>query len=431
MSINQGLGKDKESKSSSSSGSPSTSKLASKGWASKMAFLNPKRKPSLPLQSHYLSLPVGGTATSPTGMYMMHSEDLSVTEFAKLAGITILQEEDDPTTFEESQVNIGDEVHVHRRGSSAELSVAAAAAGGCVLDCAAPGTSGQSAGNTLTSDRNLTVGSNGSDRGGSRKTNIWDPQFWADPVRDGATSKLLLPSASTSSLPITSGSGLFAPQPFPAPIRNSAPNSPKLKPQSALPSSGLSSGVSSPVPARTPTRSNAARLSPTAVATDSSAALAQRRINSCSPPALIPAAGSKPGSEIDRARHCTSSGVSLERVDQLPGPPMDAIQLSQDLGRRRSFSSLTAVALEMESGDSGQAGDHWNGTFEQAPVYECSFSANGSTSSSNTAAFTLGPGIESYQTSTISHLITSSIDFCNTTSTQVRDTLTVFTIGNT
>ncbi|KAF9899131.1 hypothetical protein EC991_009526, partial [Linnemannia zychae] len=356
MSICQGLVKDKESRGSSPTGSPSTSKLTSKGWASKIGFLNPKRKSSLPLQSHYLSLPVGGTATSPTGMYMLHSEDLSVTEFAKLAGITILQEEDDPTTFEESQVNIGNEVHVHRRGSSAELSVAAAAAGGCVLDCTTPGTLGGSAGNTLTSERNLTVGSDGSDRGGSRKTNIWDPQFWADPVRDGATSQLLLPSASTSSLPITSGSGLLAPRPFQNSVGNSAPNSPRLRPQSSLPSSGLSSGVSSSTPSFTQTATTAAKLSPTsAAATNPSEVPFQRRRNSCSP-ALIPAAGSKPGSDVDRTRHCTSSGVPLKRADQLPRPPTDAIHISQDLGRRRSFTSLTAVALELESGDKGKGG---------------------------------------------------------------------------
>ncbi|KAF9136660.1 hypothetical protein BGX30_010965 [Mortierella sp. GBA39] len=118
-----GKDKDRSSRDDSPSSSPSTSKLASKGWVGKMAFLYSKRKPSLPLQSHYLSLPVGGTAaaSSPTagtgGMYMLHSEDLSVTEFAKLAGITIVQDEDDPTTYD-SQI-IGNEIHENcRRGSS-------------------------------------------------------------------------------------------------------------------------------------------------------------------------------------------------------------------------------------------------------------------------------------------------------------------------
>ncbi|KAG0276462.1 hypothetical protein BGZ95_007509 [Linnemannia exigua] len=363
--MSQGLGKVKENNKDGGSptGSPSTPKLASKGgWASKMAFLNPKRKPSLPLQSHYLSLPVGGTAaTSPTGMYMLHSEDLSVTEFAKLAGITILQEEDDSTTFEESQVNVGDEVHVHRRGSSAELSVATAAAtaeGGCGLEYGAAGMLGGSAGNTLNSDRNLTVGSNGSDRGGSRKTNIWDPQFWADPVRDEATSKWLLPSTSTSSLPITSGSGLLAPRTGSVSIGCSAPSSPKLRPQSSLPTSGLSSRALPSAPTRIQTTTGVVRVGPptTTTVTTVNGAPAQRRRNSCSPAVLMPAAGSRAGSEIDRARHYTSSGVSLKKVDQLPRPPMDAIQLPQDLGRRRSFSSLTAVALELEGGDNGRAG---------------------------------------------------------------------------
>ncbi|KAK3823806.1 MAG: hypothetical protein J3R72DRAFT_458724 [Linnemannia gamsii] len=217
---------------------------------------------------------------------------------------------------------------------------------------------GGSAGNTVNSDRNLTVGSNGSDRGGSRKTNIWDPQFWADPVSDGATSKWLLPSTSTSSLPITCGSGLLAPRTGSVLVGSSAPNSPKLKPRSSLPTSGLSSGALLSAPTCIQTTTGVARLGPTTTTTvtTTNGVPAQRRRNSCAPAVLMPAAGSRAGSEIDRARHCTSSGVSLKKVDQLPRPPMDTIQLPQDLGRRRSFSSLTAVALELEGGDSREAG---------------------------------------------------------------------------
>ncbi|KAG0291910.1 Serine/threonine-protein kinase RIO1 [Linnemannia gamsii] len=346
------------SRDGSPSSSPSTSKFASssKSWLpGKMAFLYPKRKPSLPLQSHYLSLPVG-SPTKGAGMYMLHSEDLSVTEFAKLAGITIVQDEDDPTTFEASQI-IGDEIHEHRRGSS-------------ITELTAPPTldfgASVSAGNTLNSDRNLTVGSSGSFGGGSRKTQIWDPQFWSEPVRDTTTiptaasyNKLLLPSGSTSSLPITSGS--FGAQSVSAFVGNSAPNSPKLKPQTSLPSSGLSYGASS-----SPT---AQIHAPTTLSTLLPPVQQQRRRNSCSPAVLMPAAGSRAaatgaatGSEIDRTRHLTSTGVlSLKRTDQqqLPRPPSKeavAIQLSQDLGRRKSFSSLTAVALELEGGASGENG---------------------------------------------------------------------------
>lgn len=366
-----GKDKDRSSRDGSPSSSPSTSKLASKGWVGRMAFLYSKRKPSLPLQSHYLSLPVGGTtaATSPTagtgGMYMLHSEDLSVSEFAKLAGITIVQDEDDPTTYD-SQI-IGNEVHEHCRRGSSTTELTPPPSGGLL----GPeyGTLG-SAGNMLNSERNLTVGSSESIGGGSlRKTQIWDPQFWSDPARDGAAmtstmvsnNKMLLPSASTSSLPITSGSFATRP-PALVPVGNSAPNSPRLKPQSSLPSSGSSYGAS-PSSSRLGPATTPSTLPPPVPANQ------QRRRNSCSPTVLMPAAGSRAaatttGSEIDRARHLTSSEVlSLKRADQqqqqLPRPgSKDAIQLSQDLGRRRSFTSLTAVALELDGGssESGQVG---------------------------------------------------------------------------
>ncbi|KAG0071956.1 hypothetical protein BGZ89_008789 [Linnemannia elongata] len=134
------FGKGKDSRDDSPSSSPSTSKPASKGWVGRMAFLYSKRKPSLPLQSHYLSLPVGGTtaATSSTagtgGMYMLHSEDLSVTEFAKLAGITIVQDEDDPTTYD-SQI-IGNEIHEHCRCGSSTTELTPPSSGG-LLDAVA------------------------------------------------------------------------------------------------------------------------------------------------------------------------------------------------------------------------------------------------------------------------------------------------------
>ncbi|KAF8948823.1 hypothetical protein BGZ47_002405 [Haplosporangium gracile] len=371
--------RDRSSRDGSPSSSPSTSRPASKNWLpGKMAFLYSKRKPSLPLQSHYLSLPVGGAAavTSPTGagaggMYMLHSEDLSMTEFAKLAGITIVQDEDDPTTYD-SHI-IGDEIHEHCRRGSSTTELIPLPGGLPGLDC---GTSG-SAGNTLDSDKNLTVGSNGSFGGGSlRKTQIWDPQFWSDPVRDGTmmtntiamvSSNNLLPSASTSSLPATSGSFATRP-PVPALVGSSAPNSPKLKPQSSLPSSGPfyeASSSSAPTNIQTTAGTTSSILSPPVPVHQ------QRRRNSCSLVGLMPAAGSRTvataatveGSEIDHTRHPTSSGlVSLKRTDQqqLPRPPSkDAIQLSQDLSRRRSFTSLTAVALELEGdvGENGQVQD--------------------------------------------------------------------------
>ncbi|KAG0029376.1 hypothetical protein BGZ81_003858 [Podila clonocystis] len=70
--------------------------------------MNLKKKRSM-LPSHYLSLPVGGSTSSANGLYMLHSEDLSVTEFAKLAGITILSEDDtNDTRAQEELVNGGE-----------------------------------------------------------------------------------------------------------------------------------------------------------------------------------------------------------------------------------------------------------------------------------------------------------------------------------
>ncbi|KAF9094750.1 hypothetical protein BGX23_001673 [Mortierella sp. AD031] len=320
---------------------------------------------------------------------MLHSEDLSVTEFAKLAGITILPEVDDSITYEEAPVNIANEIHEHhRRGSSAELSVG--------LDCAGAGGAGVagSAGNTLNSGVSLTVGSSGSERGGSRKTNIWDPQFWSDPVVRDGTTKVLLPSTSTASLPIPSGSGSFAPwrKYPPVPVRSSAPSSPKLQPQiranciqttASLARLG-NGGRGSTVPFGSVGGSSQQEQQQ------------QRRRNSCSPAVLMPAAGSRTaaaaaggGCEIDRARQCTPSDVSSssKRVDQQqPRPPnnkQDTIQLSQDLGRRRSFTSLTAVALELEGrggNDTGQqpvGGGGSGSSLERGTVWDHSLQGGG------------------------------------------------------
>ncbi|KAG0336576.1 hypothetical protein BG000_006442 [Podila horticola] len=125
-----------------------SSKTSSSKWgmSAKFAFINLKKKRSM-LPSHYLSLPVGGSTSSANGLYMLHSEDLSVTEFAKLAGITILSEDDTNTRAQEERANGGE-------GDGQGQGQGQAGPGpGSVFD----------SGDTINSDRHLTFNSMASD----------------------------------------------------------------------------------------------------------------------------------------------------------------------------------------------------------------------------------------------------------------------------
>ncbi|KAF8952086.1 hypothetical protein BGZ52_008048 [Haplosporangium bisporale] len=116
---------------------------------------------------------------------MLHSEDLSVTEFAKLAGITILSEDDTTDTRTQEEFANGSEGDGQGLGPGL-----------------GPGPTFDS-GDTVNSDRHPTFNSQASDSSFHRKVNIWEPQFWTMPSRDGSTgAHTPLTSASTTSLPI-------------------------------------------------------------------------------------------------------------------------------------------------------------------------------------------------------------------------------------
>ncbi|KAF8979303.1 hypothetical protein BGZ46_005621 [Entomortierella lignicola] len=258
-----------------------------------------KKKQSFP--DHYLSLPVGGVASSAAnGMYMLHSEDLSVTEFAKLAGITILPEddEDDTETTDDPSVNDSSlESHGMTKNETGSSS------------------------NTVNSDRHLTTGSVGSNKL-IRKTNIWDPLFWSEPSSDDGGSRSVAASTSSTSLLIS-------------PVSVSAPASPSLvsemfgpemfntKESEKLSNSGNVDKFGS---ADTDSRGN------------ENSSLIRR--NSCTPCELRSGAGS--GFSVDRSGF--PSQVPPKRLDQMPNPSKELIDLS---GHRMSFSSLTAAAIEL------------------------------------------------------------------------------------
>ncbi|KAF9212923.1 hypothetical protein BGZ59_006141 [Podila verticillata] len=150
---------------SDQAGSASSKNSSSKwGMSAKLAFMNLKKKRPMPLPSHYLSLPVGGSTSSASGLYMLHSEDLSVTEFAKLAGITILSEDDTTDTRTQEEFANGSEGDGQGLGPGL-----------------GPGPTFDS-GDTVNSDRHPTFNSQASDSSFHRKVNIWEPQFWTMPT---------------------------------------------------------------------------------------------------------------------------------------------------------------------------------------------------------------------------------------------------------
>ncbi|KAI8601551.1 hypothetical protein EDD21DRAFT_414810 [Dissophora ornata] len=273
-----------------------------------------KRKPSSP--EHYLSLPVGG-ATS------LHSEDLSTAEFAKLAGITILPEDGSDDGYDDYVTSV----------SEGGLPFST---DGCTSDSGNGGSktsSGKvelklrsgSSSNTFNSARHLTCRSRASNRV-IRKTNIWDSQFWIDPSRD-KESQISVPSSGlTSSLPVmslirTSISSTPSPPTHVSPVTEpSRQDLDKIPPDSLLVSTAVQ---------------RLCKLENVSMDSKEPTSAIQGRRHSYSPCGLQSGASSRL--------------VSLRCVDEMSNPPKEAIDLARDLGRRRSYASLTAVAIELES----------------------------------------------------------------------------------
>ncbi|KAF9938201.1 hypothetical protein BGZ67_000406 [Mortierella alpina] len=357
----------------------SSSKNAIKGWgaaaAMKLGLMNLKKK--RPMSSHYLSLPIGGLASSSAGtngMYMLHSEDLSVTEFAKLAGITIVPEEDDTVaTYEESlMINEGSSGTTQNQMSEPLRKCAGGASvvgyeGGGVGGGGAGSRSG-SAGNTLSSDRNLTLGSSASSNGSLRrtsKTNIWDPQFWtAPPARnEGSPSRS---TASSLSLPLQSVSRSVDTVAFPS---SEAITIPGRSGSTATAEADPGRGVSSSAP--THVFMDTYQFKPFQKTEDEPSVdhgACQPRRHSSSPLGSQPLHCPGSGSQVSHPMSLSSADASLKRMDQKPKPSKEPIQLPRELGRRRSFSSLTAIAIELDSEhEMGYSGIKESSSHDQIP----------------------------------------------------------------
>ncbi|KAF9175218.1 hypothetical protein BGX21_010930 [Mortierella sp. AD011] len=219
-------------------------------------------------------------------MYMLHSEDLSVAEFAKLAGITILPEEDEDST------STSEESRNHSSVTSQGMT--------------RPGTG--STADTLDSDRHLTCGSMGSSKF-LKKASIWDPQFWTSPSQDGA-SQSVASSPPPSPLPIS-------------PVSISAPASPPLIPLMAgLDASNISRQPIGPLD------------SGSSVMLNSTASGSGGHENTIS-------------SLVTNREGFSSPAVPPRRVGQTPHPSKESIELSRSLSREMSYTSLTAVAIEL------------------------------------------------------------------------------------
>ncbi|KAG0349410.1 hypothetical protein BG004_006439 [Podila humilis] len=332
-------------------------KSSSSKWATsaKLAFLNIKKKRSAHLPSHYLSLPVGGSTSSGTsGLYTLHSEDMSVTEFAKLAGITILSEEDAiiPPGMVPSTSTTAPSIITTAPG------IDSATQGGYVMmtsncfNSSNSGVAGQtgpvydSAGDTVHSDVYPTYGSMTSESSCHRKkVNIWEPQFWTQPSREGSVgTQTPLTSASTTSLPLH-------PAPAPATPHSSeqqySSQSEHPPPQCMSMTSAGSSRRESVAPMRSPPHSAGPRIESSAAdVTQMVEPVPHERRSSYAP-------GTSLNSSRQESERCQTRsppvGVSMKRVDLPTKPSKDTAQLSRNLSRRRSFSSLTAIAIELDS----------------------------------------------------------------------------------
>ncbi|KAF9364242.1 hypothetical protein BGX34_002113 [Mortierella sp. NVP85] len=242
------------------------------------------------LGDHYLSLPVGVAANQ---LHTLHSEDLSVTEFAKLAGITILPEDDDDedngtTSSQELAFSVNNDTEWSRRvGNGATMG---------------------SVGYTINSDRAALTTTSLANSRNSRKINIWEPEFWMLPACDGLSPRLMPSGFSSSSLPILSN----RPNPRAPPSRAS----------------------SLPVPSSPVDR------------TASDSAL----VSTTGAPLTHEPSAFEGSSEAKKSGHGRSSSYSppgspgLRRVDQAS---KDA-EVSRDL-RRSSYTSFTAVAIELDN----------------------------------------------------------------------------------
>ncbi|KAF9963332.1 hypothetical protein BGZ65_004283 [Modicella reniformis] len=241
---------------------------------------------------HYLSLPVGGA-------HNVHSEDLSVEEFAKLAGITILSEDDDDddngaTSSDEPSISGYTSIEWSRRiGSDMTL-----------------GFGSVSSSITMDSERAVTstIMSNRS----TRKINIWDPEFWCFPIRDGQHPRVLASGLSSSSLPNMS----ICPRTQGPPPRASSLPTPSNLPSPVTTSSASVSTISS-------RRESAVAESASSMAYY----MGHNRRSSYSPCGL---------------RSNSLHAVTFKRVDEIPNPP-------NDFTRPKSFTSFTAVAIELDN----------------------------------------------------------------------------------
>ncbi|KAF9582889.1 hypothetical protein BGW38_010616, partial [Lunasporangiospora selenospora] len=390
------------------SGSPSrqqtqrSTKQSPKGCGAalmRMPFLKKKSA------NHYLSLPVGGMAmdSSSGGEACMLSEELSVTEFAKLAGITILPE-DDPEIYPTNP----DICHSQDNMVSTRSDGNSSIGGGANLERSmigknVPGKAGPLTGSetgTFNSNRNLTLGSNTSESS-SRRTNIWDAQFWTVPVVNESmnipnnNSQRSLFSPSSTSLPLltevrSTGQGnsnyIYG--------SSSAPHSP-------FTAQSLFRQGSDQVNCQVRRSSfNAEAMS---VPSHNVPLVVYPVLNSESMPQLDRDLGKSTGTQIDMGSVAGSNILAGNATNHLctptpstpPSPSRGALtktpkpnprsrvqhegaQPSRGLGRRRSFSSLTAIAIELESDqeqDSGSYGE--SSSYSDSSTRESSMAEKG------------------------------------------------------
>ncbi|KAI1315352.1 hypothetical protein EDD11_000911, partial [Mortierella claussenii] len=311
--------------------------------AKKIGLIKKKRH----VPSHYLSLPVGGSTSSATsGMYMLHSEDLSVAEFAKLAGITILPEVEDDfsscyydnttkTVIEASDAGgggsiAGGEISIH--GSSSDSS----SRDRTTTTNATTMLGSGSAGDTLDSQRQLTEGSLVSDKS-QRRSNIWDPQFWSNP--NGRNNGTVPTMGLSSSAPLLSM----------MPVSVSAPASPSLVPV-AHKYGNIPELVRHPPTPPDSGQCVAWNEGESNLSASKNTTQLVRR-NSFTLGEMRPGVGTSTDTRSRGEIVQTPAGDSVpaQSSGQVPHPAKEAIDLSRSLGRRRSYSSLTAIAIELGS----------------------------------------------------------------------------------
>ncbi|KAF9916388.1 hypothetical protein BX616_003883 [Lobosporangium transversale] len=361
----QGQGSDQPSLPSTSTSFSSPSKhitRALEAGAKKIGLLKKKRTT---IPTHYLSLPVGGIASAAvseaSGMYALHSEDLSVTEFAKLAGITILPDIENDSDNYNSVLSSFQYHNVDDTIASNSVEEGADGSSGSghpsTGESSSSGSShlikamipGSDSGNTMDSDRQLTTDSMISNQSFLRKVNIWDPQFWTNP-RDGitgTTGAFQAVSRPSSSPPILLST---------MSVSSSAPPSPMFLPMAQMPFNIPALVRQPPTPAESDNDNIVWSSGDSKKVEDdwsSAKTSAQVRRNSFTSDGLCSGDGAEGGTltttkfKRERARTTSGTSITLRRVDEMPNPPKDAAELSRDLTRRCPFTSLTAVAIEL------------------------------------------------------------------------------------